>query len=138
MSLLNTHRLSKCPLNRRAGDIRPSGDTAFKGVLDRFLSCRPLSEPLLCSCVFQITERENGVQCFLDFFDWCSTEHNERPGWRVWREMVFQACACSLELGQRGGLSIWSQATRCGVAPILNTRTQDVFGGIVRDFWTGV
>lgn len=52
--------------------------------------------------------------------------------------MVFQACACSLELGQRGGLSIWSQATRCGVVPILNTWTQDVFGGMVRDFWTGV
>lgn len=39
MSLLNTHRLSECPLNRRAGDtdlweMQP----AFKRVLDFFLA----------------------------------------------------------------------------------------------------
>lgn len=47
--------------------------------------------------------------------------------------MVFQASACSLELGQRGRLSVWSQGTCCGVALSLTTWAQDLFVGIVRD-----
>lgn len=61
MSLLNTHRLSECPLNRRVGDtdlweMQP----AFKRVLDFFLA--DLNEPLFCSRWFQIFERPDGVQ----------------------------------------------------------------------------
>ena len=58
----------------------------------------------------------------------------ERLGWRVWRQMVLQARAHGLELGQRGGLSVWSQGTRCGVVLSLTTWAQDLFAGIVRDW----
>lgn len=53
--------------------------------------------------------------------------------------MVFQARAWSLESGGgEGGVFRAKQQGVCGVAPILTTWTQDMFGGIMRDVWAGV
>lgn len=73
-------------------------------------------------------------------FDWCSTEYKLGEAGIEGEEADAVPGTC-LESGvgrRGGGVFRAKQRGVCGVAPILTTWTQDMFGGIMRAVWAGV
>lgn len=93
--LWNTNGLNvqRCHLNRCAA-VRPLGDAALKHVLDRFLSCRPYQRLYGVTACFRSLRGRMGYgvsQALLASV--AQSTIWEKLGWRVRRQMAFQACA---------------------------------------------